>query len=465
MANISVSCNFPKQTVPVSTVAGSGVAASSNGIGPLATFNLACGVAVSHSGIFAVVTERSGHRVRIIDMITSQDSTLAGSGNGTFADGQGTWASFSAPEGVAISPDDSFVIVGEGYSTTSHRVRHIAIATGVVTTVAGNGAGYADGVGTFAKFHSPQGIAISPDGTFVLIIDGGNNRVRRLDMASKAVTTVAGSIYGHGDGRGTHAQFKSMFQLAIDRTGTYALICDVGNDRIRRLEIASLQVTTLAGSGATGFEDNFGTSAIFNKPYGVSIDPTGTYALIAEYGNHRIRRIVVATAQVSTLAGSGTISAVDGAGAQATFSFPLAISIHVSGQFALVSDVHNYRIRHIALTSPPCNVGFYCPAGSSSPTQASCGAGQFCAAVTGLSAPTLCAPGYFCAGGSVFTVRGAVDGQGNGQLLFYVFVPHPILTLLFHVHIFSSQSISSCEHTGRKWKCWVLKRHWYTGNV
>ncbi len=391
------------------------VAGSTNGIGPLATLNLPCGVAISRSGIFAVTTDRSGHRVRIIDLVTLQVSTLAGSGNSAFADGQGTDASFSAPEGIVISPDDSFALVVEGIATTSHRVRRIVIATGVVTTLAGNGSGFADGVGTLAKFNEPRGIALSPDGSYALITDRLNYRVRRLDMASRAVTSVAGSTLGFADGAGTNAQFNTMLHLAVDRTGSYALICDADNHRIRRLDLASLQVTTLAGSGSIGFQDGVGTSATFSRPRGVSIDPSGLYALISDGDNHRIRRIVIATARVTTLAGTGASSAVDGMGAQATFGFPVAISIDVSGSFALVADALNNRIRRIALSSPPCDIGFYCPAGSSSPTQASCGAGQFCAAVTGLSAPTLCAPGYFCAGGSAFTVRGAVDGQGNRQ--------------------------------------------------
>ena len=397
----------------MSTLAGSGAAGSSSGISVQAMFDEPVGVAISRSGSFALATDRTGHRVRIIDLVTLRVSTLAGSGTSTFADGQGALASFSAPESVAISADDSFALVVEGWQTTSHRVRHIVIATGVVTTLAGNGAGSADGVGTWATFNQPRGIALSPDGTYALVTDRLNYRVRRLDMASKTVTTVAGSTEGFVDGTGTNAKFSSiMFQLAIDPTGSYALICDIDNNRIRRLVLASSQVTTLAGSGQGGFQDGIGISAIFNWPHGVSIDPTGTYALIADYWNRRIRRIVLATAQVTTLAGTGDASAVDGVGANSAFNALHSINIDGSGTFALIADSANNRIRRIALSSPPCSVGFYCPAGSSSPTQASCGAGTFCAAVTGLSAPTLCAPGFYCASGSAFTVRGAMDGQG-----------------------------------------------------
>ena len=383
----------------VSTLVGNGTAASSNGIGVQATLNNPVGVAISRSATFAVTTEHNGHRVRIIDLATSQVTTLAGSGNNMFADGNGTQASFSAPEGVAISPDDSFVLVVEGVSTTSHRVRHIVIATGVVTTLAGNGAGYSDGVGTMANFNMPRGIAFSPDGSYILIADHGNARLRRMDMQTRSVTTVAGSTSGFADGTGTNANFLGFLQLAIDPTGTYALICDINNKRVRRLDIASSQVTTLAGSDAGGFHDGVGTNATFNLPVDVSIDPSGTYALIVDFSSNRIRRIVIATAQVTTLAGMGSASAVDGVGAQATFNQPAGISMAFGGMFALVADFANNRIRRIELSSPPCSAGHYCPAGSSSTTQIQC------------------APGYFCANGSVFTERGAIDGQGMGDMV------------------------------------------------
>jgi DNA-binding beta-propeller fold protein YncE len=378
--------------VIVSTLAGSGAAGSDNGAGTQASFKWPVSVTISHSGTFALVAEQNGLRVRFIDLVTSQVTTLAGSGNNAFADGVGTLASFTYLQGIAISRTDSFALVADN----SHRVRHIVIATGVVTTLTGNGtAGSVDGVGTLATFNEPRGIALSPDGSYALITDRLNYRVRRLDMASKAVTTVAGSTDGFADGTGTNAKFRGwMFHIAIDPAGSYALICDLTNYRIRRLDIASSQVSTLAGSGAISFQDGIGTNAIFNLPNGVSIDPSGTFALVVDYGNQRIRRIVVATAQVTTLAGTGALSAVNGAGAQATFNLPYAIDIDASGTFALVADGGNHRIRRIALSSPPCSAGFYCPAASSSATQVACSISTMCPPASG--SPQPCAAGMFC---------------------------------------------------------------------
>jgi DNA-binding beta-propeller fold protein YncE len=379
----------------VSTLAGSGAAGSSNGVGVQASFNTPLDVAISRSGTFAVASERGGSRIRFIDLFTSQVTTLAGSGNFTSADGQGTLASFSGPEGVAISPDDLFALVVEWSAPTS-RLRHIVIATGVVTTLAGSSTGYADGVGTMAKFNSPSGVVFSPDGAYALITDQANYRVRRLDLSTAAVTTLAGSTQGYADGIGTNAQFYGISHLAVDPTGSYALICERNNHRVRRLDIATSRVLTLAGSGMGGFQDGVGTNAILYLPTGVSIDPTGTYALIADLLNQRIRRVVIATAEVTTLAGTGTLLAVNGLGAQASFFAPCALKIAVSGVFALVAEAGSHRIRRIDLSSLPCSSGFYCPAGSSSPTANACPAGFYC--VAGSSNGTLlpCTLGSYC---------------------------------------------------------------------
>jgi DNA-binding beta-propeller fold protein YncE len=394
---------FRDHTVLVGTLSLS----ASDGVGVQTKF-ATYGMALSRSGAFAVASH--DNRIRIIDLATTQVTTLAGSGDDAFADGQGTHASFNRAEGVAITPDNAFVLVGEGSATTSHRIRHIEIATGIVTTLAGNGVGYLDGVGTLAKFNEPRCIAMYPNGLYLLISDQKNMRIRRLDLATRAVTTVAGSYSGFADGIGTNAQFSWQYAIAIDPTGSVALICDYFNNRIRHLDLASMQVTTLAGSGAFGFQNGASIGAKFTWPVGISIDPTGSFALVADSYQY-IRRIDIATAQVTILAGTGVASAVDGVGAQATFNSVHSISIDASGTFALASDVGNNRFRRIALSSAPCSAGYYCPTGSSSATQATCGAGTLCAAVSGLSAPTLCKAGYFCASGS-FNSRGAVDGQG-----------------------------------------------------
>ena len=359
--------------------------ALTDGSGVQTTFG-SWGITFSRSGAFAVVSV--GSRIRIINLATLQVTTLAGSDNSASADGQGTMASFLTPEGVALSRDELFVYVGEGFGSTTYRIRRIEVATGIVTTLAGSGIGYVDGVGTLAQFYGPRCIAMYPNGLYLLISDQFNSRIRRLDLTTRAVTTLA-------------AGFNLPYAIAIDATGSYALICDYNNHQIRRLDLASTVVTTLAGSGSSGFQNGVGIGARFMRPVGVSIDPTGAYALVADSYQY-IRRIVIATGQVTTLAGTGAASAIDGIGAQATFNSVHAICIDPNGTFALAGDMSNNRIRRIALTSAPCSAGYFCPAGSSSLTHSNCTtAGYFCPAGSSSATHAPCPAGLYCPDSSV----------------------------------------------------------------
>ena len=92
---------------------------------------------------------------------------------------------------VAISPDGSALFVADA---GNHKIRRVEVGTGAVTTVAGSGtADSADGVGDAAQFNNPYGIAISPDGGALFVTDSGNHKIRRVEVATGAVTTLAGS--------------------------------------------------------------------------------------------------------------------------------------------------------------------------------------------------------------------------------------------------------------------------------
>lgn len=95
------------------------------------------------------------------------------------------------------------------------------------------------------------------------------------------VTTLAGSSLGNVDGVGTAAQFYIPSAVAVDVTGTIAVVADFGSYVIRRINVTSAQVTTLAGTPfVVGAADGIGTAASFNAPYGIAIDATGTVALV-----------------------------------------------------------------------------------------------------------------------------------------------------------------------------------------
>jgi DNA-binding beta-propeller fold protein YncE len=272
-------------------------------------------------------------------------STLAGSSPG-FANGIGSMALLNSPWGATIDPKGAYALVAD---SANNLIRHINMTTARVTTLAGSTQGSADGIGSMAQFLLPVSVAIDPTGAYALVADWTNSLIRRIDMATAHVTTLAGSSPGLMNGIGSVAQFNCPFTVAIDPTGAYALVVDAHNYLIRRIDMTNANVTTLAGSGQGTSVDGIGSMARFFNPYGVAIDPTGAYALVAEYP--RIRRIDMATAHVTTLAGTFDGSA-DGIGTSAQFKQLIAVAIDPTGAYALIVDQgSNQRIRRIDLAT------------------------------------------------------------------------------------------------------------------
>jgi streptogramin lyase len=284
-----------------------------------------------------------------------QVSTVAGSGNNAFADGQGTSASFSFPYGVAVDPNGN-AYVGD---STNYRIRKIT-ASGNVTTLAGSSWAFADGQGTAAKFKTPYGVAVDKNAN-VYVADFGNCRIRKITPNGN-VTTLAGSgVAGNADGQGTAASFSYPIGVAVDTNGN-VYVADYGNHRIRKIT-ASGNVTTLAGSGTAGYANGQGTAASFNAPTGIAVDTNGN-VYVGDQSNNRIRKITP-SGNVSTLAGSGNYAFADGQGAVASFSSPAGVAVDASGNL-YVADYGNNRIRKITPSGTVTTVGeasFNAPAG------------------------------------------------------------------------------------------------------
>jgi sugar lactone lactonase YvrE len=166
----------------------------------------------------------------------------------------------------------------------------------------------------------------------------------KTDSYSPTVTTFAGTAgsYGSTDGTGTDALFNSPSSITTDGTSLY--VADTGNNTIRKIVISTKKVSLFAGStnGDSGSTDGTGTTARFNNPYGITTDGTSLY--VADYGNHTIRKIVLATRMVSTLAGkTGSYGATDGTGTDARFNNPLGITMDENNLY--VADTGNNTIR------------------------------------------------------------------------------------------------------------------------
>jgi hypothetical protein len=181
-------------------------------------------------------------------------------------------------------------------------------------------AGGGDGVGTGATFNSPRDAVLSPGGTTLTVVEG-SGVVRAVNLATRAVTTVAGSsgLAGYVDSAAPlAARFNAPDAIAADWGGNL-FIADQSNNRVRRIS-PSGAVTTLAGSGSAGFADGLGGAASFNYPQGVRVDSFGS-VYVADVVNHRIRK-VRPSGLVSTLTGSGAAGGANGVGTLAQLNAP-----------------------------------------------------------------------------------------------------------------------------------------------
>jgi len=324
----------------VSTLAGDGTAAyADNATGTLAEFNLPERITTDGTNLY--VADTFNNRIRKIVIATGAVTTVAGDGNYGFADNaNGMLAEFEKPYG--ITTDGTNLYVADSFN---ERIRKIVIATGAVTTVAGDGTyGLIDNAdGTQAEFGDPS--AITTDGTNLYVADTSNNVIRKIVIATGAVTTVAGDgTAGFVDNAtGTLAEFNLPLGITTDGTNLY--VADMSNNRIRRIVIATGAVTTVAGDGTAAFADNAsGALAEFNQPYGITTDGTNLY--VGDTSNERIRKIVIATGAVTTVAGDGTAAFADNAtGSLAEFNDPKGIT--TDGTNLYVADQSDNRIRVI----------------------------------------------------------------------------------------------------------------------
>jgi sugar lactone lactonase YvrE len=334
-----------------STFVGSGTAGYADGVGSLAMFNVVYlgGIAMDAAGNL-IVGDQMNHRVRKVTP-AGVVTTLAGSGigsgtfSGAYADGTGTSASFFYANGVTLDSAGNVYLCDGG----NQRIRMIT-PSGSVTTFAGSGtAGWADGVGTAARFNFPDGIAVDSSGNFYVGEETGN-RVRKISPTGN-VTTLAGSGTGaFADGVGTNAAFNVVPALAVDAAGNL-FVADFNNRRIRKISPAGV-VTTLAGSGSPSSADGLGTAASFNGPAGIALDSAGN-AYVGDRDNYLVR-LVRPSGMVTTLAGAGTAGKTDGIGTAATFSRPTAVTLDGVGNVYVLDNscIRKMQLMHSSGTLP-----------------------------------------------------------------------------------------------------------------
>lgn len=272
-------------------------------------------------------------------------SVLAGTEEQGFADGKAEIAQFWQPCAIAIDSNGDILVADTG----NNRLRSFNRARRTVSTIAGPGypgfaAGYRDGLATFdARFFFPRAIALDKGGN-VLIADSNNHVLRKFELGSRMVSTIAGDRERAGfvsgyptngliDGPANQATFNNPAGLVVDKFGN-AVVSDSRGDRIRLYKKDSNEVLTIAGSATPGsnrgFRDGLANEAKFIAPEGLCLGLDDTI-VIADTGGHRVRVLDPKTNQVVTLAGIGLPGANDGPPLQASFNFPTHVAALPSG--------------------------------------------------------------------------------------------------------------------------------------
>ena len=333
----------------ISTIAGNGAIGDVGDHRPASEARLSIPTGVAADRFGNIFIADSGHdRIRRVD-VAGIVATVAGTGgHGSSGDGGvGAGAEFAHPTGVAVDGSGNLLIA----DMFNHRVRRLD-ASGIVTTIAGAersalvmASGSSD-----AQVSFPHSVATDMIGS-VFIADSGNNRIVKADSRG-VVTTVVGRGRRALSLRGAVAfeRIQSPHGVALDPSGSL-LIADTGNHRILKVSPAGV-VTTLAGIGRLGYSGDGRTAARarLSWPMGVTSGESGEI-FIADSGNHRVRRIN-ASGVITTIAGTGKsgFSGDGGPAARAQLFLPTGVAVDGSGTL-FVADRNNHRIRKLTPAS------------------------------------------------------------------------------------------------------------------
>jgi sugar lactone lactonase YvrE len=311
---------------------------------------------ITTDGTYLYVTDSGNNSIRQVTIADGWTSSLTpGSTSGGATDGIVSVVTFSYPNGITIDSSHTHLYIAD---TGNNRIRQVTIADGSTSslTTGSTSGGATDGIASVATFHSPYGISIDSTNTHLYVADTLNNKIRQINVQSGYTSsfTGAGNISnskGLADGSLTTASFNSSYGISSDATNLY--VADAGNNEIRKINISSGQVSSLAGAVTT---DGIGTLATLDNPAFTTTDGINLYVSNCSSAGpgttSTIRKIEIATGNATTLAGSptGATGNVDGVGTAAKFMCPSGITNDGAGNL-YVADPGNYNIRKIEISS------------------------------------------------------------------------------------------------------------------
>ena len=262
------------------------------------------------------------------------------------------------PGGIAVAPDGD-IYVADAYEGVVRRIHGQTLLVTSFAGNQDRGSGFAGdgGPAIAAMLDEPDGVAVAPDGD-VIIADSQNHRIRRVDAATGVITTIAGSGAAAFDGDGRPALETALDQpsaVACAANGDI-YIADTMNNRVRVIDHATGLIRTVAGDGRVVDEGPVGdggpaTLAQLYMPSDVALGPDG-HLYIADMHHNRVRRVDLETGLITTVAGDGSFgNAPDGTPAlQASLAGPAGIALVPGPDDALtlfIADSYNGLVRRV----------------------------------------------------------------------------------------------------------------------
>ena len=344
----------------ITTIAGTGSSGDGGDGGPAinAQIDKPQGLWVDELGNI-LIADTENNRVKKVDTSTGIITTVAGNGSGGYSgdDGPATLASLKKPHGVCIheAAAPAYLVIAD---PSNHRIREVNLKTGIITKVAGtiwSGYNGDNRLATTARLYYPFGVHVDASHN-TYIADTYNHRIRKVDGKTGIITTVAGigskGFSGDG-GPATSARLRYPFNVFLDSAGNIYIV-DTYNYRIRKVDAATKIITTVVGDGAAKFRGDGGlaTDASIRKSYDVALDSAGNL-FIADTHNHVIRKVDATTGIINTVVGQGSSAGFSGDGGLATdarLNSPTGVYVDEAGNIYAV-DTKNDVIRKVDATT------------------------------------------------------------------------------------------------------------------
>ncbi|MEW6729956.1 MAG: SMP-30/gluconolactonase/LRE family protein [Acidobacteriota bacterium] len=349
----------------ITTVAGDGFLGESGegrftGDGGLATnasLNFPLAIALDADGNL-FISDTLNLRIRRVDAQTGIINTVVGNGSFDFTGdgGPATEASIVEPHGITIDGNGDLFLT----DFVNDRIRKVDAQTQIISTVVGIGDNTFRGdndLAVLAGISIPRGVALDRSDN-LYIADEGNNRVRRVRKLDQKILTVAGSgtfDFKGDNGPAIEASLANPIRTVVDKTRNLLYIADRDNQAIRRVNLVTGIIVTVAGGNERGFSGDGGPAnlAQLDSPTGVAVDTQGNL-FIADAVNNRIRRVDAQTGIITTVAGSGPaggfgsggFSGDGGSAEKALLNVPSDIAIDPNGNIFILDSL-NFRIRRV----------------------------------------------------------------------------------------------------------------------